>query len=503
MPDDVPAVRIYFSDYFGVSPEVLKEGGAFNVSLINDLPLFIDPFLLFNSTKEEYQKLHQDIIRYVTFLRDRAAAGPIGPGLLKAWFYFPEVKQTWLGFSRVGNAGTGLGAEFAAALSKNLGTLFTDFGQESVTKGSHVEKLCLIDGGVGRDNISDFTTNLIKHHLLEFTQQFAREHLADEGRRTFRLEKVSFNYETSSWQAAEYELPCWGDDFVILTPRDMLTKDDTWISRHGLFRDFDDIVAAVPDDQLREQLNFYLASRLPRSKTKEPSREEIHAAIRATIEQYPAVLDHYIRQKEDDGGSAVASSSRRVEEVEEVFIRRVVEVVTRLHRETAFYDTAGDTLEEARARVLFLKDVIENKDGHRIFYGTDGAPLRREEVVQLLFRLTWYASPSDVNREVNNARGPVDYKISRGAKNAALVEFKLASNTKLKVNLQHQVEVYKRASGTSRALKVIVAFSDAQRQKVARILADLGLEADPDVIIIDAEPRKKLSASNVRAVEEA
>ena len=42
---------IYFTDFFHVPPEVLEEQGAFNVSLINDLPLFIDPFFLFNSEK--------------------------------------------------------------------------------------------------------------------------------------------------------------------------------------------------------------------------------------------------------------------------------------------------------------------------------------------------------------------------------------------------------------------------------------------------------------------
>lgn len=63
---------IYFTDFFDVSTEVLEEYGAFNVSLINDLPLFIDPFLLFNSKKENYQRLHAQIIDYVRFLRDKS-----------------------------------------------------------------------------------------------------------------------------------------------------------------------------------------------------------------------------------------------------------------------------------------------------------------------------------------------------------------------------------------------------------------------------------------------
>ncbi|MFZ1400574.1 MAG: hypothetical protein WAS33_26975, partial [Candidatus Promineifilaceae bacterium] len=35
-------LNIYFSDFFQVSPEKISEYGAFNISLINDLPLLID-----------------------------------------------------------------------------------------------------------------------------------------------------------------------------------------------------------------------------------------------------------------------------------------------------------------------------------------------------------------------------------------------------------------------------------------------------------------------------
>lgn len=51
---------IYFSDFFNVSQDSLDKYGALNVSLINDLPLFIDPFLLFNSSNPTYRKLGSD-----------------------------------------------------------------------------------------------------------------------------------------------------------------------------------------------------------------------------------------------------------------------------------------------------------------------------------------------------------------------------------------------------------------------------------------------------------
>lgn len=42
--------------------------------------------------------------------------------------------------------------------------------------------------------------------------------------------------------------------------------------------------------------------------------------------------------------------------------------------------------------------------------------------LQTMFKLTWFATSFDVNAEVNNGRGPVDYKVSKGKSNAALVE---------------------------------------------------------------------------------
>jgi hypothetical protein len=64
---------------------------------------------------------------------------------------------------------------------------------------------------------------------------------------------------------------------------------------------------------------------------------------------------------------------------------------------TNFYKLGGDTYEEAMERVLFLKDIIENKDGYRDFY-LKGHPIEREEDLQILYRLTWRGTPSDVNR---------------------------------------------------------------------------------------------------------
>jgi hypothetical protein len=95
-------MKLYFADVFRVKPKTIEKYGAFNISLVSDLPLFIDPFLLFNSEKRLYQRLHDKIIAYLAFLRDKSLAQEDQEeGLLRAWYFFPEVEQTWLGSSAV------------------------------------------------------------------------------------------------------------------------------------------------------------------------------------------------------------------------------------------------------------------------------------------------------------------------------------------------------------------------------------------------------------------
>ena len=147
--------------------EKLEEYGAFNISLVVDLPLFIDPFLLFQSKKVRYQELHAAMITYLRYLRDQASVALRSNARLRHLYCFPEITQNWLGFSLESNRGRGLGIDFATALAENLDGIFESFGDEEITRGTHLEKLCLIKEGVGRDMISDFTTNLIKGFLCQ------------------------------------------------------------------------------------------------------------------------------------------------------------------------------------------------------------------------------------------------------------------------------------------------------------------------------------------------
>ncbi len=486
----------FFSDTFGVASETLDKYGAFDISVINDLPLFIDPFLLFHSEKPEYQALHEQIIDYLVFLRDRAAQGSVSDGVLRNWYCFPEVKQNWLGFSLVGNGGSGLGIDFARKLHKNLNVIFADFGTEKITKGSHLEKICLIADGVGRDNISDFVTNLIQDFLCCYTAKFAQAHLAPNQLREVTIDRAAFNYGTEMWERRKYLLPNWEGDHILLTPKDMLTRDDNWINRRDLLGEFDQIPTAIPDANLRAAVNNYFlrALRSRRKPNKHPSKRDHDEAAAETIREFPSLIDYYIKYKEENGDDAADISAEKVLLTELQFSQRLREILHPLLQQTDFYNVAGGTYAEAHARLAFLRHVIEDMGGWRIFYDDEGKAFEREKDLQILYRLVWFGTPSDIGAEANDGRGPVDFKVSRG-RNKTLVEMKLASNTKLEANLTKQVEIYQKADDAETGIKAILYFDESQLRRVQRILKKLGLTGNKDIVLIDACKNNKPSAS--------
>lgn len=490
-------IKIYFSDFFGVSEDVIESYGAVNISLINDFPLFIDPFLLFNSEDEGLRTIHDDMIRYLKFLQIKSQeVRGLTEGMLKAWYLFSEVKQTWLGFSIEGNSGRGLGKSFANGLYSGLGSIFKSFGKETITKSPHMEKLCLISANVGRDKISDFTTNFAKKYLLTYTEQFARKHLDSSKCKEFMVSKVYFNYETETWVSQKFYLPCFKDDYVLLTPKSILTRDDTFMNRLDMIRNLQTIAPSVDDETLRFELDNYLTGLL--SKDKNLSRKEKDRAAEALICIHPEIIDYYMKYKEMHEEEATSVSKEQVSETKLLFQTQLIELVNLLNNKTPFYNVVPDAHSESLQRAQYLKHVIEDQDGYRAFY-LNGKPLNREDMLQIMFRLVWYGTSLDVNREVNNGRGAVDYKVSYGKKNSSLVEFKLASNSKLKQNLENQVDVYKTASETNRAIKVIMYYTEKEYERVTKILNELGLIGCPDIILIDARNDNKPSASNVKS----
>jgi hypothetical protein len=370
-----------------------------------------------------------------------------GIGVNTHLFKFPEIKQNWLGMSKYGNGGKGLGQNFANSAISAFNGFYSTFGDEDITDETHIEKLTLLNSGIGKDFISDFTTNLILDYLLSYTEKFALDHLEKHQYKEYSIHSI-FDYKLNIWKPKKYKLPYFylenKGDFIILTPIDILTKDDAIINNSDFAGQFSNIPNSIGDSKLRDSINDFFKSCLP----KKPKKKDHEEAILKTVRKFPELIDYYIKLKEDKKERLTKIPKVKIDELINELVKNLTPLCEKLLENSEFYSTPLTSYDEALKRVNFLKDVIENNDGYRIFY--DGSkPISKEDTVQRIFRLTWYASPYDVNAEVNNGRGPADYKVSFGSGDSTIVEFKLGKSSSLKRNLENQTEIYKKLPNLS------------------------------------------------------
>ena len=496
--------RIKFSKYFNIKKEDLDKDGFFNISLISDLPLFIDPFHLFYNKNKEYQKLHKDIIGYLAFLRkisNEYKGIKIPNKIISAYYKFPEVKQNWFGFSYIGNEGRGLGPKFAKALNSNFGELFNDFG--SGKKSYHLEKLTLIADRVGKDSISDFTTNLIHGFLAQKTEDFTKKYIDKSKTGNFTIKRAEFDYTNQVWKPKVFTLPKYNGDYVLLTPKNLLTKNDTWINKTDFIKDFEEIPLAMDNGSLREQLSRYFNQKLKEhektkinKKTKKPegyqTQETKGKAVIETVREFPQSMDIYIKLKEDRGDQAKILSEGYVSETEIFFENQYSNFAQNV-------DTTKQkpsSYKEAQERALYFKECVELHDNYKNLY--DGDKPANEDWIQRMFWLVWCGSESDLNREPSNGLGVPDFVASQGRKDKTIIEFKLASSSSLEKNILNQLEKYKEVNKTNNGIWVIVFFTYEEHEKVLSILKRNKLEDSKNYILVDARKDNKITASKIK-----
>jgi hypothetical protein len=204
-----------------------------------DLPLGIDPFLMFKSRDEEFRRLHQVIIDHFNSGVQAVRSGRVD--LADEIFDFPEVAAIGLGYTKSGKRGSGLGGHLRDLIIETLNAS-PGLQERGVL---HVEEMQLLAAGIGPDRISDISANILKSHLIEYTQRQALlwslplqrgvplPHLFDEA--------------TQSWLDAYVDLPVSPSDQspVLFVPR-RIVRALPWINYDDfLQRDFRAFILAA------------------------------------------------------------------------------------------------------------------------------------------------------------------------------------------------------------------------------------------------------------------
>jgi hypothetical protein len=187
-----------------------------NIDPKRDVRLFVDPYAL-EIKKDEWSESCADDIRsfftaVVNSLRsDRARA----EGLMSQ---LHEAKETFLGFSKGEPKGSGVGNFQAGQLLNKLEK------SRAVASGvlSDLAEAELFVEGIGRDRISDLTTNIIRGRLIQYTQ----EQCALHGIPLTKDRSVGPVWDASNerWVQTYHDLPVAHGKSVILIPKYSVRK---------------------------------------------------------------------------------------------------------------------------------------------------------------------------------------------------------------------------------------------------------------------------------------
>lgn len=493
---------MFFSDKFLVSPNLIKDYGAINISLVCDTPLFIDPILIYDNDDPVIKSWYKNIVDYLLFLNSKSSS-EITYEELKYYFCFKERKENWLGVSKNSNVGSALGMKFAQELAENIGFICdNDSGYADI----HLEKISLINKGVGRDKISDLVTNIIFYELVKYTEKFALKYIDKTQYACFNISKCKFDYEKGIFIDCRAFLPFVYDskgkkEFIILTPMSILRKGDQEINYANMCKSFDEICESIPNEDLRFQVNKIFNDTITNiCKEKEKIKSSItdydvnqakKAAVISAIKFYPELYNCFIKVEEQSTETIKEKAINEVKEVAALTYEN--ELLNRDVFGSSLQKKYNSSLEEAITRIDFFKNEIETNSLWKNFY-FNGEPIAQEADLQRLFRLCWFKTVRRVSPETNNGNGPVDFQISYGFNDTCNIEFKLASNSKIK-NVFKQIEAYQQSQRVNHTIIVIFYFNDSEYIKAQKVVEDVN-KTNVTIKLIDCRGNK-VSASRL------
>jgi hypothetical protein len=251
-----------------------------------DLPLGIDPFLLFKSRDTEYRKLHGILISAFNAGIDAVRQGKLTEA--NRLFDFPEVAAIGMGYTQGSKRGSGVGSYLTRLIIETL------CGSPGLQERGirHVEEMQLVSAGIGPDRISDIAANILKQFLIDYTQRQCG--IWDIPLRSnVPIEHI---YDPSShiWEDSYADLPISAADGspILLVPR-RLVRALPWINY---------------DDFFRTEFSAYLsakrkAARQPTDSTvgeKGRGKQDVVIVTRGDI----GLVERYVRSRESQSDEA-------------------------------------------------------------------------------------------------------------------------------------------------------------------------------------------------------
>ncbi len=466
------------SSYLGVSEEKLESTGVLDTVLGVDTHLFLDPWLLQNTTipefKNSYEKIKSHFSAIVTLLSSSSGESD------RAWreahkrLIFRELSGVSIGYGVHSSDGSAIGPKLALRLCRSA----LEIVRMGIKDPEVFELLGLFEEDFGADRLSDMSISIIKEDVYHFTQRVSSE---------LKLKNLhKFDYNGTAIYLPRH--PSKNKPLIFL-PKVFLRDLPIALTSEGI-----DYVVSV-NQELRNRLNNLIGL----SWKEKIKKKELRDLIFSDKKNIEYLLMAYKQSKqgqydfENDPAGEVKWYRTGKKFAEENPIKVEYKKLQSI-----------DDLESVVSQIVsqFKKNIEVNglKEHLYIKKGFKNMP-RHERYSQLLFYSTadsyCNANDLDINREPNAGSGAVDFKFSRGYKARMLVEIKLSSHSRLIHGFEKQLPAYGESESTKRCLYVVIQVTESNRQiknlqKYREQLLKEGI-AVPLIIVIDGRVRSSAS----------
>jgi hypothetical protein len=236
-----------------------------------DLPLCIDPFLLWSSSDAHVKGLHGAFASYVDTVRSFALSNKLSEAI-QVVLRCREARELGLGYGQANKQGQGIGPQLANAIVEAI----RGVPQFKSSSPDHVETLQLLVPRLKEDRISDLAAFVLRPELVRVTQHWAMEWKIPT-REVFITDL--WDGDSRSWQpGVKACLP-----YQKATGEPILLAPLAWL-RHLPWINYEDYYRS-----------FYAAHILPPDRTgSKQAKDDVLAYNRANYEQVEA----YVKVKE-------------------------------------------------------------------------------------------------------------------------------------------------------------------------------------------------------------
>ncbi|MBX7135073.1 MAG: hypothetical protein K1X67_20600 [Fimbriimonadaceae bacterium] len=203
-------MALRFSDYFGIAKSQ-AELDFVDIPLATDMALFVDPFALSLDDSEWFVECNNLIVGFFSLVVSSIQSGKFTYAR-RLLANLSEPNDTRLGYSRGRPRGSGIGQDYA-------GQIFDRLKSSEAVKTGELQDLAdaeLVIPGIGRDRISDITTNIIRGSLIGYTQSQCELH----GVPTSNVPGgVIWDGERMLWKSVYAQLPVYKGGRIVLIPK--------------------------------------------------------------------------------------------------------------------------------------------------------------------------------------------------------------------------------------------------------------------------------------------